>query len=49
MRKTVSKIACVIAVVILAWVAVSFVEVLCKNLSGNPDYLPFNVFSILFR
>ena len=37
----------IIAVILLAWVAVSTIEVVSKNLDANPIYTVWNIYNLL--
>ena len=41
-------IVTIISVLFLMWFAISFVEVISKNLSENPTYWNFNLFKVFF-
>ena len=36
-----------VIVILLLWVAISYIEVFSKNLSPNPQYSPINLFALL--
>ena len=37
----------IIAVVLLAWIAVSTIEVVSKNLDANPIYTAWNIYNLI--
>ena len=37
----------IIAVILLAWVAVSTIEVVSKNLDANPIYTVWNIYNLI--
>ena len=37
----------IIAVVLLAWIAVSTIEVVSKNLDANPIYTVWNIYNLI--
>ena len=42
MKKVVSNLTNVICVVFLLWLALSYVEIVCKNVRPNPQYSNYN-------
>lgn len=49
MKKTLERLVMVITVVWLVWFGLSYFEVICKNLTADPQYSFWNLFEILFR
>ena len=47
MKKMIERVLVVMMLVVLAWISLSYCEVLCKNLSVNPSYCEWNFFEIL--
>jgi hypothetical protein len=47
MKKMIERVLVVIMLVVFIWVALSYAEVLCKNLTPNPNYCEWNLFEIL--
>jgi hypothetical protein len=47
MKKMIERVLVVIMLVVFIWVALSYAEVLCKNLTPNPTYCEWNLFEIL--
>ena len=47
MKKMVERVLVVMMLVLLGWFALSYAEVLCKNLTPNPSYCEWNLFEIL--
>ena len=43
MKKLVSNLLVVISVAMLIWIGTSYVEIICKNTSPNPEYSDNNV------
>ena len=37
----------IIAVILLAWIAVSTIEVVSKNLDANPIYTAWNIYNLI--
>jgi len=48
MKKIIEGIFFTVAVVFLAWFAISYIEVICKNMAPNPIYWDLNLFKLLF-
>lgn len=44
----ISFIVAIISVLFLMWFAISFIEVISKNLSENPTYWNLNLFKVFF-
>ena len=44
----ISFIVAIISVLFLMWFAISFIEVVSKNLSENPTYWNLNLFKVFF-
>lgn len=49
MKKTLERLVMIITVVWLVWFGLSYFEVICKNLTTDPQYSFWNLFEILFR
>ena len=47
MKKMIERVLVVVMLVVLGWFALSYAEVLCKNLTPNPSYCEWNLFEIL--
>lgn len=47
-KNIISYIFTIICVIVLLWIGVSFIEVIFKNLSENPQYWSFNFFQLFF-
>ena len=47
MKKTLGIIGTVLMVVAMAWVGISYIEIISKNLSENPTYWSYNLFNLL--
>ena len=41
--KILSKIITVTSIIIMLWFAASYIEIVCKNLTPNPEYSNHNV------
>lgn len=37
----------IIAIILFAWVAVSTIEVISKNLDANPVYMAWNIYNLI--
>lgn len=48
MLKVLGNIITVVSVLFLVWVGISYIEVISKNLSPNPEYSVINFFDIFF-
>ena len=46
--KKVSNVFFVMAIIVLAWGVISWVDIFAHNLSPNPQYLPFNLLVLIF-
>lgn len=42
-------ICAVILIALVAWIVGSWIEVICKNVTPNPEYWEYNVFNLLAR
>lgn len=49
MKEIIWKIIILINCLLLGWVAISWLEIILKNLTENPQYTPFNIFLFLLR
>ncbi len=47
MMKVLGRVLTIMMVLVLVWFALSYAEVLCKNLTPNPSYCQWNFFEIL--
>lgn len=47
--KVLEKIFIIVSIIILAWIGISFINVICHNLESNPQYFDWNFFVIHFR
>lgn len=47
MKKIINKIFLILSVIIILWFIVSYLEVITKNLSENPQYSFWNIFELL--
>lgn len=47
MKKMIERVVIIMMVLVLMWLALSYAEVLCKNLTPNPNYCEWNFFEIL--
>lgn len=49
MRDIIWKIITFINCLLLIWIGFSWIEIILKNLTENPQYTPFNIFIFLLR
>ena len=49
MKKILSVVFTIMACVFLAWVALSWGEIIVKNLTTNPQYCPLNIFLLICK
>lgn len=47
MKKIITNIFLFLSVILILWVVVSYIEVISKNLSENPEYSFWNIFQLL--
>jgi hypothetical protein len=47
MKKTLGIIGTVLMVVAMAWIGISYIEIISKNLSEHPTYWSYNLFNML--
>lgn len=47
MKKILSNILTIISVIFILWFALSYIEIISKNLSKNPQYSFWNIFELL--
>lgn len=47
-KKFVSNLIKGILLITLTWLAVSYIEIICKNLTDNPTYWNGNIITMLF-
>lgn len=47
-KNIISYIITIICILALLWVGISYIEVVSKNLSENPQYWSFNFFELFF-
>ena len=43
----VGNVVCIVGFIVLLWFAISWVEVISKNLTPNPQYFDWNMFVLL--
>ena len=43
----INNLIILIGIIILIWFSLSYCEILFKNLSPNPNYLPINFFKVI--
>lgn len=49
LKKFIARTYYAAALLALAWLAISFIDVIANNHTPDPVYLPFNAFALLFR
>ena len=49
MKKYVTNIWCAVSVLFIAWFMLSWFEIISKNLSPNPTYSPYNLFTFIIE
>ena len=47
MKKVLENIFLAIVIIFIIWFAASYIEVILKNTSGNPQYCFWNIFELL--
>lgn len=48
-KKILSIILAIVSVIYLIWFSASYIEVIMKNTSGNPQYCFWNIFDLLVK
>ena len=48
MKKALLNIFSTVAALLILWAVISFFDVISNNMSEAPQYLPFNLFELLF-
>jgi hypothetical protein len=43
------KILHILAVVLVVWMALSYINIICHNAEPNPTYWAWNFFTLIFR
>ena len=49
MRKKLLRMIYGLEILVIAWMIVSYIEIISKNLSVNPQYSPINFFTLIFK
>ena len=47
MKKALGIIGKILGVLLVLWIAVSWVEVVSQNIAPNPEYSPINFFAVM--
>lgn len=46
-KKFIINMLALLGAIVMIWAILSYIEIVIKNVGPNPDYLPFNLFTLL--